>query len=71
MGLVIPPNHRNGDLGVMPALEISREQCKDIINLHKDSQNPQKKGKLQKDESNVVNISQRDTDVWVIHENNT
>ncbi len=71
MGLVIPPKHREGDLGVMPALEISQDQCKELINLHKDSQNPQKQGNVQKNDSNVVNISQRDTDVWVIHENNT
>ena len=71
MGLVIPPKQRDGDLGVMPALEISQQQCKELINLHKNSQNPRKQGKVQNDESNVVKISQRDTDVWVIHENNT
>lgn len=70
MGLVIPPKHRSGDLGVMPALEISQDQCREIISLHKDSQNPHKKGKVQEKNSNVVNISQRETDVWVLHENN-
>ena len=70
MSLVIPPNHREGELGVMPALEISQDQCKEIINLHTDTQNPHRQSKVQKSDSNVVNISQRDTDVWVIHENN-
>ena len=57
MGLVIPPKHRNGDLGVMPALEISQDQCREIISLHKDSQNPHKKGKVQKENSNVVSTA--------------
>lgn len=70
MSMVIPPKHREGDLGVISPLEIDAKQCKDIIALHKDSQNIHKTARIQSDTSNVVNIETRDTDVWVIHENN-
>tara|TARA_R110000851_G_scaffold151107_1_gene292179 strand:+ start:658 stop:1233 length:576 start_codon:yes stop_codon:yes gene_type:complete len=71
MSMVIPPKHRDGDLGVLSPLKLDKNQCKDIIALHKDSQNVHKTAKIQSDGSNVVNLETRDTDVWVIHENHS
>jgi len=68
MGLAIPPKIRTEDYGVMSALEIDKNQCKDIINLHKDSRNIHKTGKVQSNKSNVVNLKKRDVDVYVLHE---
>ena len=70
MGLAIPPTNRLGDLAVKSAFEISQTDCQTIIDLHKDSQNPHKEGRVISDGDNVVNLNTRDVDVWVIHENN-
>ncbi len=70
MGMAIPPKAAERELGVMSAFQISKDDCDKIINLHKDSQNPHQISRIQSKDSNIVNISQRDTDVWVIHENN-
>ena len=70
MALAIPPKIRSEDIGVMPCLELEPSEIKKIIDLHKDPQNPQVKGKIQKNDSNVVNLSEREVDVFVIHEKN-
>ena len=31
MSMVIPPKHREGDLGVISPLELDSQQCKDIV----------------------------------------
>lgn len=71
MSMVIPPEHRNGDLGVIAPFQLDVNQCKDIIALSEDSQNIHKTGRIQEETSNVVNIDTRQTDVYVIHENNS
>lgn len=68
MGLAIPPKNRVNELGVIPALEIQKRQCMEIMSLHKNSQNLQIKGEVHDGNSNVVNLKKRDVDVWVIHE---
>ena len=68
MALAIPPKNRDGDIGVMSALEIPKRECMEIISLHKNSQNTHKTGRIRSDNSNVVNMKKRDVDVWVIHE---
>jgi|9_EtaG_2_1085328.scaffolds.fasta_scaffold00121_29 PKHD-type hydroxylase len=70
MSMAIPPKAAERELGVMSAFQLSQDDCDKIINLHKDSQNPHKTGRIQTDNSNVVDIKTRDTDIWVIHENN-
>jgi len=70
MALAIPPKTRLQDIGVMPCLELEKKEIEKIINLHKDSQNPYIKGKIQSSNTNVVNIKEREVDVFVIHENN-
>jgi PKHD-type hydroxylase len=68
MSMVIPPNHRQGELGVISPLELDKVQCGDIIELHKDPQNVHKTARINAENSNVVDLKTRDTDVWVIHE---
>ena len=68
MSMVIPPNHRQGELGVISPLELDKTQCRDIIELHKDPQNVHKTARINAENSNVVDLKTRDTDVWVIHE---
>jgi len=64
MSMVIPPKHREGDLGVISPLELDKRQCKDIIALHKDSQNIHKIARIQSENSNVVNIETADIGEW-------
>ena len=68
MALAIPPKNRANELGVMPALDVPKNDCLQIISLHKNSQNIHNKGQIQTAESNVVNLQKRDVDVWIIHE---
>tara|TARA_R100001510_G_C7626988_1_gene186657 strand:- start:297 stop:872 length:576 start_codon:yes stop_codon:yes gene_type:complete len=70
MSMAIPPKGAERELGVMSAFQLSQKDCKKLIDLHKDSQNPHKTGRFQTDDSNVVDLKTRDTDIWVIHENN-
>tara|TARA_R100000951_G_scaffold110690_1_gene108898 strand:- start:717 stop:1292 length:576 start_codon:yes stop_codon:yes gene_type:complete len=71
MSMVIPPKHREGDLGVIAPMQLDPKQCKEIINLHKDSQNIHRTARINSDNSNIVDLKTRDTDVWIIHENNS
>lgn len=70
MGLAIPPKNRLHDLAVQSAFTISQTDCATIIDLHKDSQNPKKQGRVISDGKNTVDTQTRDVDVWVIHQNN-
>ena len=64
----IPPPNRDADIGVSAANALTTHQCEKIIELSEDSRNPQIKGRVQKPETNVIDINIRDVDVWVIHE---
>lgn len=70
MALAVPPKNSEREFSILSAFQISQKDCQNLINLHKNSQNPQKQGRVIDDGSNVVNLSTRDVDVWVIHENN-
>lgn len=70
MSMVIPPKHREGELGVMSPLQIDHNQCKDIIALHKDPQNIHKTARINAENSNVVDLKTRETEVYIIHESN-
>ena len=64
----IPPPNRDADIGVSAANALTAHQCEKIIELSEDSRTPQIKGRVQKPETNVIDINIRDVDVWVIHE---
>lgn len=68
MALAFPPQIRMSDIGVMAAGEVASPQRKEIIALHKSSKNLSLKGKVQRDNSNVIEVSKRQTQVFVIHE---
>ncbi len=68
MAYAIPPKLRDKEVGVMAADQISLSSCASIIELHKDSRNLSVQGRIQKDNSNVVNVGVRQTDVYIIHE---
>ena len=70
MAKAIPPKNRDGEFSILSAFQISQKDCAAMIELHNNSQNPHKKGRVIDDGSNVVNLQTRDVDVWVIHENN-
>ncbi len=68
MALAIPPKLREHDLGVMAADQISEKTCAALIDLHKDSKNLAVQGRIQHDNSNVVDMQVRQTEVFVINE---
>ena len=68
MAIAIPPTPRITELGVVGAGQLTASQCQDIINLHKDSQNPFREGRIQQEQSFKANKIVRDVNVWVIHE---
>jgi PKHD-type hydroxylase len=68
MGLAFPPKVRKEDVGVIAADDVSPKRCQDLIDLHKNSQNLKVQGKIQQNNSNVVKMDVRQTDVFVIHE---
>ena len=70
MALAVPPKNSEREFSILSAFQISQKDCQNLIKLHKNSQNPQKQGRVIDDGSNVVNLSTRDVDVWVIHEDN-
>ena len=53
---------------MMAADEISFAACASIMELHKDSRNSLVQGKIQDNNSNVVNVGVRETEVYIIHE---
>ena len=69
MALAVPPIPRNVDIGVVGAGQLSALQCEDIIELHNDTQNPYREGRIQEETSFKANKIVRDVNVWVIHEN--
>ena len=68
MSLAVPPIPRNTDIGVIGAGQLSVSKCEEIIELHKNSQNPYKQGRIQQETSLKANKIIRDVNVWVIHE---
>ena len=68
MAYALPPKLRETEVGVMAANQIDQTMCKRLIALHQDSKNVNVKGRIQQDNSNVVNGDVRQTDVFIIHE---
>lgn len=68
MGLAFPPQMRSSDIGVMAAGNVPSSQRQKIIALHENSQNLSVKGQVQRESSNVIEVSKRQTQVFVIHE---
>ena len=68
MAYALPPKLRETEVGVMAANQIDQTMCKRLIALHQDSKNVNVKGRIQQDNSNVVNVDVRQTDVFIIHE---
>ena len=68
MALAIPPKLRELDVGVMAADQINQKTCAALIDLHKDSKNLAVQGRIQHDNSNVVDMQVRQTEVFVINE---
>ena len=68
MAHALPPKLRDKEVGVMAPTEISKDICQKIIELHKDSRNVSVQGKIQQDNSNIVNVNVRQTEVFIIHE---
>ena len=68
MSLALPPKLRSTEVGVMASNQIDSGLCKKLIALHKDSRNVNVTGRIQTDNSNVVNVDVRQTDVYIIHE---
>ena len=68
MALAIPPKLRELDIGVMAADHINQKTCDDLIELHKNSQNLAVQGKVGQDNSYLVDMNVRQTEVFVIHE---
>lgn len=69
MTFVIPPPVRDTDYGVSAATALSHETTGRLINLSKQADNPKVSGRVQERSANVVDISVRAVDIWVIHEN--
>lgn len=59
---------RLSDIGVMAAGDVPSSQRQEIIALHENSQNLSVQAKVQRDDSNVIEVSKRQTQVFVIHE---
>ena len=57
MALAVPPKNSDREFSILSAFQISQKDCQNLINLHKNSQNPQKQGRVIDDGSNVVNLS--------------
>ena len=68
MALAVPPKLRELDVGVMAADQINQKTCAALIDLHKDSKNLAVQGRIQHDNSNVVDMQIRQTEVFVINE---
>tara|TARA_R100000388_G_C7240022_1_gene160614 strand:+ start:419 stop:994 length:576 start_codon:yes stop_codon:yes gene_type:complete len=68
MALAIPPEIRSSDMGVTSCLDLNQEETKKIIALHKDDSTFHRKGKVQNEDSNVIDFKKREVDVFVIHE---
>ncbi len=68
MAYAIPPRLRETEVGVMAADQLKKSICINVIELHKDSRNASIKGRVQKENSNIVDIDVRQTDVFIIHE---
>jgi len=68
MALAVPPTPRNNELGLVGCGQLTPTQCADIIELHKNTQNPHKQGRIQEETSFKSNKLIRDVDLWVIHE---
>jgi PKHD-type hydroxylase len=69
MTFVIPPPVREVDYGVSAATALNPQITKRLINLSKQPDNPRINGRVQERSANVVDISVRAVDAWVIHEN--
>ncbi len=69
MATAFPPKLRTNDLGVVGCGEFTKQQCEELINLHNDSQNVKKSGRVNSEDKKVIDLKKRDVDVWVIHEN--
>ncbi len=68
MAYAMPPNVRESDVGVIASGELDHKTCSKIIELHKSSQNLNINGRIQDNSTNVIDVSVRQTDVFVIHE---
>ena len=64
----IPPRNRDIEIGVSAANALTPSQCERLILLSEDPSNPVIKGRVQQTQSNVVDMTVRDVDVWVIHQ---
>lgn len=64
----IPPRNRDSDFGISAAESLTPHDCERLIALSKDPRNFNVRGRVQERGSNVVDISIRDVDVWVVDE---
>ena len=71
MAIAIPPTPRTTELGVVGAGQLSPETCQKIMNLHTDSKNIYREGRIQEEISFKTNKLIRDVNVWVIHEDHS
>lgn len=68
MTVVIPPPIREKDFGVSAASSLTAKETQMIIGLSEKANNQRVSGRVQDRGSNIVDISTRAVDVWVIHE---
>lgn len=68
MTVLIPPPVRDTDYGVSAATALPPQITERLINLSKQPDNPRVSGRIQGRSANVVDISVRAVDVWVVHE---
>lgn len=63
---LIPPKIKDDDFGPALTGQINPELCQKIIDLQHKSTCPRMASRIQRSKTNVVDITYRDVDMWVV-----